>query len=237
MDNVVPDVIEWVDPNAPCLAPDVEGMTSPNVRRLLNMLVKQLPRGEAYLEVGTHRGATLISALLDHTTTTAYAIDNYSQFLDSGKTERAFQANMAKYQARIPKVRVSREDCWDFGKRKHLEKPIGLFFYDGWHSSAKGMERNTASSHARALTAFIRLCAREFIYVTDDWNWWPVQEGTWRGIDLIKPKSLSFYELPEKESKGGDNYWNGLGVFHIKQRKHVTLDDLKAYELEIVRRH
>ena len=53
--------------------PPIKGFSSDKVRRLLNWLCK--PEGTNYLEIGTHRGSTLIPALYGNDHTIATCID------------------------------------------------------------------------------------------------------------------------------------------------------------------
>jgi hypothetical protein len=208
MDNVLPEVLDGLlEDQPPCLAPDIVGMTSPKVRMLLNRLVGMLPPDEAYLEIGTHRGSTLISALLDNTDKTAYACDDFSGFREAGDPEPDFRANLETYKKRLPPVTFYKMDCFDLSKMERpFEKPIGVYFYDGFHN------RDT---QYRAITEYARFWARKTIIVIDDWNWDWLQEATWRGLGVVRPKKLWFQELPSRGDADHENFWNGVGAFYV----------------------
>lgn len=185
-------------------------MTSSKVRTLLNRLVQRLPDGEAYLEIGTHRGATLISALLGNTGKTAYACDDFSGFREEGDPEIDFQANLEAYKGRIPAVSFFKMDCFKLSKMEHpFEKPIGIYFYDGFHDK---------NSQYKAIAEYARFWAKEAIVVIDDWNWEWLQEATWKGLSSIKPKKLWFQALPSRGDADEANFWNGVGIFHVAVR-------------------
>src|SRR5688572_469912 len=62
------------------LCPDVHGMLSLKKQQLLNLAFSMLPEGEAYLEVGTYMGKSLLSAMIGNPQRSVYAVDNFSQF-------------------------------------------------------------------------------------------------------------------------------------------------------------
>src|SRR5438552_2391345 len=83
--------LEWgtvqVRPRVPTfngLLAQVPGLTSPSVLQLLNFAVECLDSGEAYLEVGSFHGSTLLGALSRHPGCRAIAVDNFTLFDPSG---------------------------------------------------------------------------------------------------------------------------------------------------------
>lgn len=187
---------------------DVPGMTSARVQTLLNRCVGALPSTESYLEIGCWQGATLISALRGHTSATAVACDNFAQFTRVNPREK-LRSNLARYAPQLPELTFFDGDCFELAAGPLVPKPVGVYFYDGNHDE---------SNHVRALTDFRRLLAREAVVLVDDWNFDYVRRGTWRGIDLIRPKSVWFRELPSRNNKDVENFWNGVGAFHIVLR-------------------
>ena len=55
----------------------VHVMTGAGVVQLLNGCVSRMSKNDCYLEIGTHRGSTLIGASLDHDFP-CYGVDNFS---------------------------------------------------------------------------------------------------------------------------------------------------------------
>ncbi len=64
------------------------GFTSPKVRHLLNNLGSL--EGLDYLEVGVHRGATFVATNYKNALASATAIDNWSEFAESGTVKDEF---------------------------------------------------------------------------------------------------------------------------------------------------
>lgn len=209
MKNVLPSVLASLVNTPPCLAPDVDGQTSPRVRMLLNRLVATIPPDESYFEVGCLKGATLISALLDHHNIDAYACDNFSLFKEL-EADKYLLANLKRYGSRLPSVKFFNEDCFGLPAKKPFNRPIGLFFYDGDHKCA---------AQKLAVTAFLPLLAKNAIMIIDDWNWDYVRTGTFDGLKEANPKKIEKYEIICGGPPNGDvnSWWNGIGAFYVEQ--------------------
>jgi len=195
------------------LAPDVPTMSPYRTRWLLNQLVKDLGADEAYLEIGTWQGATLISALWDNPLARGYACDNFSQFNQIPGTglwegvRPAFLKNMARYQetGRLGAFSFFDEDCFALAARAKVPVkakdgrpfgwPIGVFFYDGDHSRI---------ATARAFVDFQPFLAREVIVIVDDWNYPSVRAGAWAGIEGVNPLGVWFRVLPAVRFRDAD---------------------------------
>jgi hypothetical protein len=209
MDNVLPLLADQLlATKPPSLVDDVPGLTSPRVQVLLNRCVGALPRDQAYLEIGCWHGASLIAALLGNPDATAVACDNFSQFTQ-GDPRARMRENLQRYADRIPALTFYDGDCFELPRQSLIRKPVGVYFYDGDH---------TAESHVRAFTEFQALLAAEVIVLVDDWNFDAVRQGTWRGIDAIRPKQVWFRELPSRGNCDRENFWNGIGAFHLVRR-------------------
>jgi hypothetical protein len=208
VNNVLPALIdELVKREPPCLVPDVLGMTAPKNRLLLNRLVKALPPEEAYLEIGIHTGATVISALVGNRNKTAYACDDFSGFREVYDPEIIFRENWKRHEREMAPLTLFKESCWTLStKEKPFEKPIGVYFYDGDHEG---------ESHTRAIVEFARFLAPESIIIIDDWNWLHVRGASWRGIAKVMPKRLYFREVLSAAESQPVDFWNGIGAFHI----------------------
>jgi hypothetical protein len=206
MENVLAAVAATLKEVPPCLVPDVEGFCTAKVRMLLNRLVAKLPPDEAYFEVGVLKGGTLISALLDHRSVTAYANDKWCEYVE-WKPKESFFKNLERYKDRLPEVHFLEKDTFDIPAAPPFEKPIGLYFYDGGH---------TEDEHRRAIADFGPFLAQKCIILVDDWNWYPVRKGTWQGLNDIKPKHLFFLELPALSNGDPKNFHNGVGAFYLE---------------------
>jgi len=206
MQNVLASIVGSMQEVPECLAPDVQSHSTAKVRMLLNKLVSELPSDEAYFEIGCLKGGTLISALLGNRHATAYACDNWSEYLHENP-EKQFWNNLKRYRGRIAEPKVIKDDCWNLVKNPPFEKPVGIYFYDGDHSF---------ESQERALTVFAKYLAERCIVLVDDWNWDDVKAGTWAGIAKIKPKHLFYLELPSRHNGDLENYHNGIGAFYLE---------------------
>lgn len=173
---------------------------------LLNRLVAELPSNESYFEVGCLKGGTLISALLNNLNATAYACDNWSEYLNENP-EQIFWNNLKKYKGRMAEPKVIKDSCWNLVTTPPFEKPIGVYFYDGDH---------TFESQKKALTHFYKFFAERVVVIVDDWNWDAVKTGTWAGIAEIKPKHVFYLELPSRRNGDLENYHNGIGAFYLE---------------------
>jgi hypothetical protein len=184
----------------------LEGMSSKKVRHLLNNLCG-FPKTN-YLEIGTWKGSTLISALFrnEKTVDSAIAIDNFSE---SGGPKKAFFKNCKNF---IPKANYKfyLKDSFKVNKAEIFSKPINIYFYDGHHS---------ALSHEKAFTYFDDVLDDVFITIIDDWNCSAVREGTYSAFEKLKYDVL--YEKSLYASHNGDskNWWNGMYVAVIRKKK------------------
>ena len=77
-----------VDPRFDEVASNVTGFTTPAELAVLKAAVDHLPRGEAYLEVGTFKGRSVCGALLDGTERTVVAVENFQEFGMAGAEAR-----------------------------------------------------------------------------------------------------------------------------------------------------
>jgi hypothetical protein len=207
MENILPGLAEELTRSAPPdPTPDLRGMTSAKVKTLLNRLVSKLPADEAYLEIGCWQGATVLSALKGNLSATAYACDMFSEFTDSDPRTKFFD-NKKKYAGMIPDFTFFEMDCFALCKLpKPFSKPIGVYFYDGEHS---------AKSQELALTEYRRFLAKQVVFLVDDWNSDAVRNGTWKAVDSARPRSIWFRELTSTGNKDKNNFWNGIGAFHL----------------------
>lgn len=218
LDEVVLPILNG--PPVETLAPDVYGLTSPRVRRLLNDLVRRIPADEAYLEIGCWQGATLISALLDNKNVTAYACDNWSSTLPQierkngkkhetligGEDSKArFWANIKKYRDRLPSFMFHEQDSAK--TLEELNGPVGVFFYDGDHDS--GVTQ-------RAVEAAKRFLSPTCILVFDDWHAEVVRSGAWAGIANLKPRYLKYRDLPWIGNDMQRTFYNGIGIMYLE---------------------
>ncbi|MCX5704222.1 MAG: hypothetical protein NT066_07020 [Candidatus Omnitrophica bacterium] len=75
----------------------VSGANTENIRFLINEIVKRFAKSGVYLEIGTFRGSSILSAALFNTSTRCIGIDDFSQFNPDGKNEIILKENLEKF--------------------------------------------------------------------------------------------------------------------------------------------
>jgi len=176
----------------------IEGMSSTKVRHLLNN-VCSLPDAR-YLEIGTWKGSTLISALYSNMHVDATCIENFSDF--KGPKEE-FKSNTETRigQGLIPKFQFIENDC--FQVKLDTIKKKNIYFFDGGH---------TVEDHIKAFTYYNDILDDEFICIVDDWNHKHdnVRKGTEEAFKQLSYKVLHSEILPARYNGDKDLWWNGI---------------------------
>lgn len=152
-------------------------MTSPQSRHVLNNICS-LPDAR-YLEIGTHKGASLISALYKNNVTYGYAIDNWAEF---GNCRAELLNNIAQYIPNYPLVFIEKDS---FSIDVTRLPKFNIYFYDGGHS---------VIDQEKAFTYFNTCFDDLFIAIVDDWMWEQVRVGTYKAFN-----ALNYNILFEKE--------------------------------------
>jgi predicted O-methyltransferase YrrM len=151
-----------VDRRFAAVLADVPGMATENKLALLNLAAAHLEPGEAYLEVGSFKGLSLIGAMLGNPGRRFYAIENFLEFNPDGTARAELEANLARW-AGSGRARVLEGDCFDLLRTgAGLEEPVGVYFYDGAHGRLP---------HYLALGVAERWLADRALVVIDDASW------------------------------------------------------------------
>lgn len=187
---------------------NLSGMSSPKVRHLLNNLCT-LPN-TSYLEIGSWKGSTWISALYGNkgTVVQAISIDDWSEYGGEDK----FISNCARYLPDIQYTTYS-ADCFTVNVEEIAPLPVNIYFYDGKHS---------LEAQEKAFTYYDKILDDVFIAIVDDWNWEMVREGTRKAFKKLNYKILYERELPAKwneetQSFDLENWWNGFYIAVIRR--------------------
>lgn len=183
---------------------DIPGMSSPKGRHLLNNLCS-MPNVN-YLEIGTWKGSTLISALFNNkeTMSHAIAIDNWSR---CGGPEAEFHENRLKFLSTYP-LQFYSEESFSLDVKAKIQIPINIYFYDGDHS---------ALSQERAFTYYDSAFADTFIAIVDDWNWEKVRMGTLNAFEKLQYQILFEIVLPSRWNGDKETWWNGYYLALIRK--------------------
>jgi Methyltransferase domain len=192
--------------------PLVEGLSSPRVANFLNRLVARLAPGETYLEIGTWKGLTLISAAFDNPSKVCIGCDRFrawGRFTGPGVlARRALAKNLKRYRARSAKIRVFAMKSCELFRRRLLGAPVGVYFYDGDHSYE--------STHHGMVAASPFLAERSVVLV-DDWNDREIRRATFDGLEQASLRVVWRRALPGDHTTLG--WWNGLGVFCVEKTR------------------
>ncbi|GMU91446.1 MAG: hypothetical protein AMXMBFR4_05040 [Candidatus Hydrogenedentota bacterium] len=187
------------------LCPDIQGMLSIKKQKLLNLAFNMLGENEAYLEIGTYHGKSLISAMIGNPARPVFACDNFSQFEDNS-LETAI-SNLERYGLR-DRVIFYNADFRTVYTREKLPVPVGLYFYDGAHDF---------DSQYEAIKRAEPFLADEALVIVDDWRLDPVDSRSYAKDATLRAAQEStgwelLYELPARFNGDRAMWWNGVGV-------------------------
>jgi hypothetical protein len=185
-------------------------MSSNKTRHFFNNIITPASR---YLEIGTWKGSTLISALYFNNPEYHIAIDNFSEFTGP---RLDFHKNCRRLLDYWNRANFLDAGCFDIDPKDFGISNINTYFYDGKHDY---------EDQYKAITHYYDVLAKEFILIVDDYNWPQVQAGT---LDALRDKQVEIKymkHLPANtttiQSANGpmtfgdkDLWWNGLFVAH-----------------------
>lgn len=191
---------------------DINGMSTPEVRMLLNELVEEETN---YLEVGIHRGSTFVSAMFKNKPKSSFAIDHFGGVMFSDDIKNKFLENCANHDLFPEKNFVLfHEDSFRLKQyQKNQIKNINLYFYDGGHS---------AEEHKNALSYYYENLSDTFILIVDDWVHLPAVEGTRLGIEenrlrILKEWELGFSQHLQQQNPDKLSWHNGLYIAVVQK--------------------
>jgi predicted O-methyltransferase YrrM len=195
-----------VDRRFAAVLADVPGMATENKLALLNLAAAHLEPGEAYLEVGSFKGLSLIGAMLGNTGRRFYAIENFLEFNPDGRARAELEANLARWV--LPdRARLLEGDCFALLRRgAALGEPVGVYFYDGAHGRLP---------HHLALGVAEPWLADRALVVIDDASWPIVARATDRYVAAHPGYRLLFDLAAEHEED--PRWWNGVRVYAFER--------------------
>ncbi|MGK5593809.1 MAG: class I SAM-dependent methyltransferase [Parachlamydiaceae bacterium] len=185
---------------------EIDGMSSAKNRHLLNNLCSL--QDTSYLEIGSWKGSTWVSALYqnEENLAEAVAVDNWI-WAEHGGSEVEFIKNCERFLSNNSYQYYS-SDAFKVRKDRLFRKPVNVYFYDGDHS---------ALSQELALTYFDEILDDVFILVVDDWNWDQVRAGTFNAFSKLQYHVLFSIALPARYNGDLDNWWNGVFIAVIRK--------------------
>jgi predicted O-methyltransferase YrrM len=186
---------------------DVPGMATENKLALLNLAAAHLEAGEAYLEVGSFKGLSLIGAMLGNPGRRFYAIENFLEFnLDGELARPELEANLARW-VEPGLLRLLEGDCFRLLRDEgRLEEPVGVYFYDGAHGRLP---------HYLALGIAEPWLADRALVVIDDTSWPIVSQATDRYLAAHPGYRLLFDLAADHEED--PRWWNGVRVYAFER--------------------
>jgi len=207
----------------------VEGQSSPKIRHFLNNITKM--DNCNYLEIGTYKGSTLISALFKNHVKNHWAIDNFNLMTERERedTTEAYIDNCMSTLGYVPPILdedfATFDPMVDYGI-----KDVNVYFYDGDHEKCNALNMD---SHELALTHYLKSMQDEFIFICDDWNRvmevesppndvqtrynWNVEGITRNAIKKLNLTVLYEIALPARCWGDLDLWWSGLYVSVLKK--------------------
>jgi hypothetical protein len=185
----------------------LQGMSSSKVRHFLNNLCS-MP-GSFYLEVGSWKGSTFVSALYgnEDSIIDAVTMDDWSETGEGSQVE--FLKNCSTYLANR-RYKFYATDAFSLDKRSAFNAPMNIYFYDGNHDLL---------AQELALTYYDDVLSDPFILVVDDWNWQNTQVGTLKALIKLNYTCLYSREFLTKSNEDKANWWNGVFVALVRKNK------------------
>lgn len=187
--------------------PHVGGLTSRKVRGLLNWLCAL--EGANYLEIGTHKGATLVGALWGNPHTVATCIDLWTQEAAQGEICREdLEASLAEH---LPgrEINIIEDDMFTLDLAL-IPKGVNVYFYDGPH---------TREGQYQAFVRYDPVFAKRFVALVDDWNWEEPREETRRAFEDLRYNVEVEWQLEATPPRDDARWWNGLFVSIVNKPK------------------
>jgi hypothetical protein len=190
---------------------DIPGLSSDRVCNFLNRLVARMDDEECYLEVGTWKGRTLLSAAHDNPNRLCIGCDifrTWGRFTGPGfLAKRALMRNIETHRPRGAEVRFFHMSSRELFGQRLIPRPVGVYFYDGDHSYGGTFHGIVAGS------AYL---AERAIVLVDDWNDPVIRSATADALEQANLACLWRASLPGEHGPIG--WWNGLGAFYVEKQ-------------------
>jgi len=170
----------------------VPGLAHENNLALLNLAAGLLGPGESYVEVGSYRGTSLVSAMLGNDGEFV-AIDDFS--FDEA-TPEGLEASLERFG--LEGATILAGDAFELLEQGALEgRSVGVYYYDAAHDY---------KSQLRGLRLVEPYLVREALLVVDDSDWDEVRRAT---ADYLagQPKAQLVFDIP-----GSEGWWEGMQV-------------------------
>lgn len=178
---------------------DVPGLATENCLALLNLAAACLEPGESYVEAGSFRGTSLISAGLG-TGAPLVGIDRFSM---EGSSRALLEANLT---AAGLEATIVESDVLEALRGNALEGVrAGVFYYDADHAYEVALE---------ALRAARAHLAPRALVVVDDSDWERVARAV-RDFLAGEPGARLVLDLPGR-THGQPHWWEGVQAIEVR---------------------
>lgn len=176
---------------------EVDGMNTENVRYLINEIVRVYAPLGTYLEVGSFRGASLLSAAIFNNSTLCIGVENFSGFNKDGANEEVLNRNLIKFG--LDNVRLEK---MDFRRGfAGIGKRLDVYFYDGHHDY---------EDQIMGLEMSLPFLKEECVIIVDDTNWPQPDAANKKFLDRNRDfRSLLSIKTTTETDLG---WWNGIEV-------------------------
>lgn len=180
----------------------VQAMTTPSVMHLINQAVRCMGPEEAYLEVGTWRGATLLGALVGNTAR-GIAIDNDTMDEHDGderSSREVWAENMARFgmTSRVRYIDGSVPAVW--GELGGIPS-VGVYLFDG--------DKSTEEAAYEGLEGIIPFLSPQALILVDDANTVQIRRALHEFFRRHFRHSYPIIDMPTPTNCWG-SFWNGV---------------------------
>lgn len=176
----------------------VPGLARANNLALVNAAVSCLEPGESYVEVGSFRGTSLISALLGNDDADAIAIDDFS-LRDGSRAQ--LEANLARFGL-AGRPEIVEGDAFALMRGDALAgRRIGVYYYDAGHSYEQQLDG------LRLVEPYL---SERALLLVDDSDWDRVAHAIADHL-AEQPKARELLRIDGKD-RGQPWWWEGVTV-------------------------
>ncbi len=195
---------------------DIDGMISVKKQRLLNLAYAHVAPNEAYLEVGTWLGKSLLAAMQHNIPRPTFACDDFSEYdYTRGRQvdlETVFRRNLKRH-GMDSSATFYNAPFREILNKERIPIPVGAYFYDAAHDK---------ESQHRAIQLVEPCLADEALVIIDDWRFAPDSQsyakiGTESAIAESRHQWRLLYELPARFNGDRAMWWNGVAVFAFQR--------------------
>jgi len=174
----------------------VPGLARANNLALLNVAASCLGDGEAYVEVGTYRGTSLIAAMLGNSGEFV-ALDNWS--MGDGSRDQ-LDSNLVRFG--LTGAEMLEGDAFETLRSGALEgRTVGVYYYDNGHEYEQQLDG------MRLIEPYL---ASPALVIVDDTDWERVERAV---IDYLAEQPLAAeILLIDGKDRGHPEWWEGMRV-------------------------